>query len=185
MAEFVFKNQYRKKSYKDLYSIKTPSYLSCFKDENTGRYFKCNDVFLLKKKRNMMLEEFFMVYSDTKKYDLVEFGIPYNVTDNISRIIQKVKRRCITMNNQLLGMMWVFDVGEENNAAHYHFVVALNKINKENYPNELKISFKGNKIHGSYVRVRKAFKYYLQGKEVFERGKRKRVYGNSKRFKQS
>ena len=183
MAEFIYRKTFRKKSNKELYNIKAPTSIICFQDENTRRYFECNNVFLLKKKRNKIIELFFLIYSDSKLYDLLEFGIPYSVTDNISRIIQKIKRRCNAINNPVLGIAWLFDVGSENNGAHYHLVVALEKNKKKKYPEKLKISFKEKRIHGSYVRERQAFKHYLQGKEVFERGYRKRVFGLSKRFK--
>ena len=52
MAEFVCKKTFGKRSNKDLYAIKRISSISIFRDENTGRYFECNNVLLLKKKRN-------------------------------------------------------------------------------------------------------------------------------------
>ena len=84
---------------------------------------------------------------------------------------------------KLLGYVWVHDVGEENFGHHFHLVIATNKINGYKYPNALKLDFKGNKIHGDFVKKDDAFKNYLIGKSLYERGYRKRLYGKSIKFK--
>lgn len=184
MAEFVFRKRFNKRSKKALNSIiKQPTSVSVFRDESNNNYFEIDDVSKLRHKRNNAINEFFSVYSDKSKYDLVEFGVPYIVTSNISRIIQKVKRRCENNGTPMLGFIWVFDVGEENFGEHYHFAIAIKKRKKRIYPDFLKISFKDKKIHGSYVKDRTRFKRYLLAKMIFERGYRKRIYGISRRLK--
>ena len=95
---------------------------------------------------------FFETYSNKEKYQLFEFGLPYLVSENMSVIIRKLKRKCDSINNKLLGYVWVHDVGEENFGHHFHLVIATNKINDYKYPNALKLDFKGNKIHGDFVK---------------------------------
>lgn len=189
MAEFIFKKRIRKRSNKDINSIKSlgqirlPSYISVFQHEHNGNFFEFNDVEILRHKRNNTITKFFNSYSNKKKYQLFEYGIPFSTTDNIGLVIQKIKRRCQSMNNLLLGYIWVFDVGEKNLGSHYHLIIATKKLLKRRYPNELKITINKKKLHGDFVRNSAKFKNYLIGKDIYEKGFRKRIYGVSKQLK--
>ena len=61
--------------------------------------------------------------------------------------------------------------------------MGIKKINAKKYPNALKLDFKGDKIHGDFVRRDSAFKNYLIGKCLYDRGYRKRLYCKSFNFK--
>lgn len=181
-SNFIYKDVFRKKSKLTINSLKIPTYETFFKNETTGKVFKFNNVKILKYNRNKIINHFFDTYIDSKKFSLIEFGIPYIVTERIERITQKIKRRCLSNGYKVLGFVWIFDVGEENFGAHYHLVVAIKKYSKREYPDFLKIEFKKQIIHGAFVRNRNAFRRYLLGKKIYEKGKRKRIYGNSRRF---
>ena len=183
--KFIYKNQFGRRSNKGVNSIKRDISISVFSNEVTGKTFVFTDVEILKYKRNKKINSFFDVYSNNEKFSLIEFGIPYLVTDKIERITQKIKRRCSNNGFNVLGFVWLFDIGEENFGAHYHLVIAIKRYNLKRYPDFLKIDFKKQSIHGSFVRNRVAFRRYLTGKDVFERGKRKRVFGNTRRFKEA
>ena len=189
MAKFIFKKRIGRRSNKDTKLVidtgvvRKPIYSSVFQNDNDGSFFELDDVQIMRYKRNKALCVFFETYSNKEKYQLFEFGLPYLVSENMSVIIRKLKRKCNSINNKLLGYVWVYDVGEENFGAHYHLIIATMKINDYKYPNALKLDFKGSKIHGNFVKKDEAFKNYLTGKCLYDRGYRKRLYGRSINFK--
>ncbi|GGE15326.1 hypothetical protein [Psychroflexus salis] len=138
----------------------------------------------LKNKRNKLLKLFFHTYSDTSKYSLIEFGLPYLVSLEMSPILSKLRKRCKTENIKLLGYVWVYDVDEENFGSHFHLVIAVEKINEGEFPKCLRTSFKNKNVLGDFIRNNQAFKNYLIDKEIFERGYKKKVFGKSIKFKE-
>lgn len=188
MAKFIFKKRIGRRSRKETNLvnkavIRKPMYSSVFQNDNDGSFFELDDVQIMRHKRNKAICMFFETYSNKEKYQLFEFGLPYLVSENMSVIIRKLKRKCNSINNKVLGYLWVYDVGEENFGEHYHLLIATMKINDYKYPNALKLDFKGSKIHGDFVRTDEAFKNYLIGKCLYDRGYRKRLYGKSINFK--
>jgi hypothetical protein len=189
MAKFIFKKRISRRSRKETNLvnktgvIRKPMYSSVFQNDNDGSFFELDDVQIMRHKRNKTICMFFETYSNKEKYQLFEFGLPYLVSENMSVIIRKLKRKCNSINNKVLGYLWVYDVGEENFGEHYHLLIATMKINDNKYPNALKLNFKGSKIHGDFVRTDEAFKNYLIGKCLYDRGYRKRLYGKSINFK--
>jgi hypothetical protein len=189
MAKFIFKKRIGRRSNKDTKLVietgvvRKPIYSSVFQNDNDGSFFELDDVQIMRYKRNKALCMFFDTYANKEKYQLFEFGLPCLVSENMSVIIRKLKRKCNSINNKLLGYVWVYDVGEENFGAHYHLIIATMKINDYKYPNALKLDFKGSKIHGNFVKKDEAFKNYLTGKCLYDRGYRKRLYGRSINFK--
>jgi hypothetical protein len=142
MAKFIFKKRIGKRSRKDNKSfisyptIKKPVYSIVFQNENTGNFFEIEDTAIMKHKRNKMIIQFFEKYSNQKKYQLFEFGLPFDTTENVGIIIQKIKRRFDSIDMKVLGYIWVYDVGEENFGAHYHIVVSTLKLNDYKYPSQ-------------------------------------------------
>ena len=189
MAKFIFKKRIGRRSNKDTKLVietgvvRKPIYSSVFQNDNDGSFFELDDVQIMRYKRNKAICMFFETYTNKEKYQLFEFGLPFLVSENMSVIIRKLKRKCNSINNKLLGYVWVYDVGEENFGAHYHLIIATMKINDYKYPNALKLDFKGSKIHGNFVKKDEAFKNYLTGKCLYDRGYRKRLYGRSINFK--
>ena len=189
MAKFIFKKRIGRRSNKDTKLVietgvvRKPIYSSVFQNDNDGSFFELDDVQIMRHKRNNALFMYFDTYANKEKYQLFEFGLPCLVSENMSVIIRKLKRKCNSINNKLLGYVWVYDVGEENFGAHYHLIIATMKINDYKYPNALKLDFKGSKIHGNFVKKDEAFKNYLTGKCLYDRGYRKRLYGRSINFK--
>ena len=189
MAKFIYKKRIGRRSRKDTNLVNSIAverkaiFSSVFQNENNGNYFELEDIQIIRYKRNRTVNLFFETYSNKSKYQLFEFGIPFHISDNLSVIIKKLKRKCNSIDNQLLGYFWIFDVGEENFGPHYHLIIATKKINTKKYPNALKLDFKGDKIHGDFVRRESAFKNYLIGKCLYDRGYRKRLYGKSFNFK--
>ena len=189
MAKFIYKKRIGRRSRKDTKLVNSLAvkrkaiFSSVFQNENNGNYFELEDIQIIRYKRNRTVNLFFETYSDKNKYQLFEFGVPFYISENLSVIIKKLKRKCNSIDNQLLGYVWIFDVGEENFGPHYHLIIATKKINEKTYPNALKLDFKGDKIHGDFVRRDSAFKNYLSGKCLYDRGYRKRLYGKSFNFK--
>jgi hypothetical protein len=189
MAKFIFKKRIGKRSRKDNKSfisyptIKKPVYSIVFQNESTGNFFEIEDTAIMKHKRNKMIIQFFEKYSNQKIYQLFEFGLPFKTSENVGLIIQKIKRRFDSIDMKVLGYIWVYDVGEENFGAHYHIVASTLKLNDYKYPDALKLNYKGKNIHGDFVRKNNAFKNYLIGKCLYEKGYKKRLYGKSKFYR--
>ena len=135
MAKFIFKKRIGRRSNKDTKLVietgvvRKPIYSSVFQNDNDGSFFELDDVQIMRYKRNKALCMFFDTYANKEKYQLFEFGLPCLVSENMSFIIRKLKRKCNSINNKLLGYVWVYDVGEENFGAHYHLIIATMKIN--------------------------------------------------------
>jgi hypothetical protein len=189
MAIFICKKYFRKRSKKDINSIKDIGCLkevthsSVFQSETSGGFFEITDVESQRYKRNKLITYFFERFKDKNKYQLFEFGLPYDISQSISPITQKLKRRCESNGIDLYGYIWIYDVGEENFGQHYHLVLATNRIKEKKYPNALKMDFKKKNIHGAFVRNSKRLERYLKSKPIFERGYRKRLFGKSNSLK--
>ncbi|MBZ9779844.1 hypothetical protein LB452_13025 [Psychroflexus sp. CAK8W] len=189
MGKFIFKKRFKKRSKKDLNTIKRVgclkevSSISVFQNESNGVFYEISDVQKQRFKRNKLISHFFEKFSDKNKFQLFEFGLPYDISQSISPITQKLKRRCETNGIQLHGYIWVYDVGEENFGQHYHLVLATSPFIDKKYPDALKMSFKKKNIHGAFVRNAKHLERYLKGKQIFERGYRKRLFGKSNSLK--
>lgn len=189
MLQFKYKTPLREISNKDIKFInnvsapKQSSYVKHFRDTNTGNEVTFTDVDSIKFERNKIISRFFSQYSNKNCYQFFEFGIPYKVSQTVTPIVQKIKRRCVSGGLDLLAYIWVYDVGEENFGEHFHLVVATNRIVSVEYPNALKISYHKKDIHGAFVRNAKRLENYLKKKQVFERGYRKRLYGKSNNIK--
>ncbi|GGE15319.1 hypothetical protein [Psychroflexus salis] len=187
--KFVFRKHFWNRSNKinmspKISGVRKEAHRDVFQNKITKELFEIGDVEKLRYKRNNMLKIFFETYSDTSRYSLIEFGLPYIVSVEMSPIMSKLRKRCKAKNIKLLGYVWMYDVGEENFGSHFHLVIAVKKINKRKYPKCFKMSFKKKKMHGDFVRNSEALKNYLIGKEIFERGYKKKVYGKSIKFKE-
>ncbi|PKG42780.1 hypothetical protein [Psychroflexus sp. MES1-P1E] len=189
MGIFICKKHFRKRSRKDLNSIKNIGglkevfYSSVFQSETNGCFYEVTDVQKQRFKRNKLISHFFEKFNDKNSYQLFEFGLPYDISQSISPITQKLKRRCESNGIELFGYIWVYDVGEENFGQHYHLVLATNPIIEQKYPDALKMDFKKKNIHGAFIRNAKRLERYLKVKPVFERGYRKRLFGKSNSLK--
>lgn len=189
MLKFKYKTPLRERANKDIKLVnrlsapKEPNYTKHFRNLQTGEEVLFTDVDTIQYKRNKLIERFFEKYSDRNKYKLIEIVLPYSICQSTSRITQKVKKRCLKYGINFYGFIWIYDVGEKNFREHFHIVIAINPIDGFKFPDAFKIKLKKKGLNSSFVKNNKKFENYLKGKEVYERGYRKRVYGKSQVFK--
>ncbi len=163
-----------------------PKYIKTFFNSITGEKFIKNDVQIMKYKRNLQIIEFFRKYSSNSDFTMIELGIDFKTTNRAADILLKLRRNLNKISLKPIDYFWLVDKGEEYGNIHFHLIVVVNKIDVKgkSLPEELKLKFKGKKIHSSFVNNKPKMMEYLLKKEIFYIGKRKRVFGKSKKQKQ-
>lgn len=161
-----------------------PKYKKVFRNKITQEKFITNEVQIMKYKRNKKISLFFDTYSAYDKFSLIEIGFDFQLTKKISDVLRIVKRNISRINQDFLGYTWLVDIGSENRTLHFHLVVACNNLDFKGkvLPKEMIFKFNNKKIHSSFVKNNERLKQYLLKKKIYYIGKRKRVYGNSRKF---
>lgn len=161
-----------------------PKYKKQFRNIITQEKFVTNEVQIMKYKRNKQIMFFFDTYSSYKCFSLIEVGFDFDVSTSISNVLRVIKRNIDRLNQDFLGYIWLVDKGKENGTMHFHLVVACNKLDfvGKKLPKQMQFKFKEKKIHSSFVKNNEKLKQYLLKKKIYFIGKRKRVYGKSRKF---
>lgn len=164
-------------------SIRIPQLEKTFINKTNGQKFIKNEVQIMKYKRNKLITTFFKRYLSNSEFTMLEIGVDFNSTQRIGDILLKLKRQLKRIDLIILSYCWLIDRGEYGN-MHFHLVVATERIDikGKKLPIELKLTFKGKKIHNSFVSNKPKLMNYLLKKEIYFIGKRKRVYGKSRKF---
>ena len=167
-------------------TIRKAKYEKTFSNSITGERFTRNDVQILKYKRNLFIKEFFRKYDSNLDFTMIEIGIDFKITNKASDILLKLKRNLNKIGMTPLEYFWLVDKGDVYGNMHFHLIVAVGRIDLKDkqLPKELKLTFKEKKVHSSFVRNKPKMLEYLLKKEIFYIGKRKRVYGRSRKQKQ-
>jgi len=188
MSDFLYSKDFSKMSssiiaFNIINSIRKPKLEKTFINKINGQRFIKNEVQIMMYKRNKSIKEFFNRYKSNIKYTMIEIGVDFNSTQRISDILFKLKRQLKKIYITVLGYVWLVDRGEHGN-MHFHLVVTIKKIDVKGrkLPEELKLSFKKKKIHSSLVSNKIRLRNYLLKKEIYYIGKRKRVFGKSRKF---
>ncbi|WP_339836088.1 hypothetical protein [uncultured Flavobacterium sp.] len=161
-----------------------PKYKKEFRNKMTDEKFVTNEVQIMKYKRNKKITMFFDTYSSYSKFSLIEVGFDFEVTNKASDVLRIVKRNIARLNQDFLGYIWLIDKGTENGTMHFHLVIACNKLDfvGKKLPKQMQFKFNEKKIHSSFVKNNEKLKQYLMKKKIYFIGKRKRVFGKSRRF---
>jgi hypothetical protein len=161
-----------------------PKYKKEFRNRITDEKFVTNEVQIMKYKRNKKITMFFDTYSSYSKFSLIEVGFDFEVTNKASDVLRIIKRNISRLNQDFLGYIWLVDKGANNGTMHFHLVIACNKLDfvGKKLPKEMQFKFNGNKIHSSFVKNNEKLKKYLLKKKIFDIGKRKHVFGKSRKF---
>ena len=162
-----------------------PLYIKTFFNGITGEKFERNDVQILKYKRNLQIIEFFRKYSSNTDFTMIEIGIDFKTTSRVADVLLKLKRNLNKIGLFPLEYFWLVDKGDVYGNMHFHLIVAVEKIDikGKQLPKELKLTFKEKKVHSSFVRNKPKMLKYLLKKDIFYIGKRKRVFGRSRKQK--
>ena len=163
---------------------KEPKMLKTFLNEVTGEISRSTDLISKKRKRNTQIDlfrNFYLRLFKRKKVSL--FGAVVNneddksISDFISFIKKKLKRKGI----DVLGYVWVRDVGDIIFEKHFHVLIAITRITNKQF-NDLFKSKTTQKYEVEFVRNIKGLTKYCRKKELY--GKyRQRSYGKSQVFK--
>lgn len=187
MTEYKYSEDLSKKSTSIIETnyintIRKGKYEKTFFNKITGEKFVKNDVQIQKYKRNKFIMEFFNKYQSNSKYSIIEVGIDFKITNRAGDILLKLKRNLNKIGYKPLEYFWLVDKGDVYGNMHFHLVLAIDKIDLkgEQLPEELRLNFKGKKVHSSFVRNKPKFRDYLLKKEIYFIGKRKRVFGKSR-----
>lgn len=187
MTEYKYSEDLSKKStsiieLNCINTVRKEKYEKTFINKITGEKFIRNDVQIQKYKRNKFIIDFFDKYKSNSIYTIIEVGIDFRITNRAGDILLKLKRNLNKMGYKPLEYFWLVDKGDIYGNMHFHLVLAIEKIDLKNeqLPKELRLNFKGKKVHSSFVRNKPKFRDYLLKKEIYFIGKRKRVFGKSR-----
>jgi hypothetical protein len=190
MTEFKYSEDTSKKSnsiieLNYINAERKAKYVKTFFNGITGEKFERNDVQILKYKRNIQIKEFFRKYSSNSDYTMIEIGIDFKTTNRVADVLLKLKRNLNKIGLKPLEYFWLVDKGDVFDNMHFHLIVAVDKIDLKGkpLPKELKLIFKEKKIHSSFIRNKPKMMQYLLKKEIYYIGKRKRIYGTSRKQK--
>lgn len=162
-----------------------PRYDKTFFNKITGEKFNTNEVKMMRYRRNQMLTDFYQEFKESK-YTWLELGLDFKTTTRIADVLLKLNRNLKKINLKSLAYVWIIDKGITNGNMHFHLLVCVDKIQLKGskLPKELKLSFKERKVHSSFVSNKNLMIRYLKKKPIFYIGKRKRVFGRSRKQKQ-
>ncbi len=162
-----------------------PRYDKTFFNKITREKFNTNEVKMMRYRRNQMLTDFYQEFKESK-YTWLELGLDFKTTTRIADVLLKLNRNLKKINLKSLAYVWIIDKGITNGNMHFHLLVCVDKIQLKGskLPKELKLSFKERKVHSSFVSNKNLMIRYLKKKPIFYIGKRKRVFGRSRKQKQ-
>jgi hypothetical protein len=162
-----------------------PRYDKTFFNKITGEKFNTNEVKIMRFRRNQMLTDFYQEFKESK-FTWLEIGLDFKTTTRIADVLLKLNRNLKKINLKSLAYVWLIDKGSEYGNMHFHLLVCVDRIQIKGskLPKELRLSFKERKVHSSFVSNKNLMIRYLKKKPIFYIGKRKRVFGRSRKQKQ-
>ncbi len=155
-----------------------------FQNNNTGQFITTTDLNIKLFKRNRKFYEFFNTYYRKFKNDEISiliFIYSINIYKSPSIALKEIRKKMKKNMIQELGYIGLRDIGEKLFKLHFHIMLALTKINDEDYKKIM-----GNKRSKNYefefCQDIGSFTNYLTRKEIYA-PRKKRSYFSSKQFK--
>jgi hypothetical protein len=181
----VYTKTFSRRTKEDIKSIRRVTSIKKYEVELNKMWVTYTDIEVMKFKREIKIKEFFETYKCSIRYSLIEYVIEHQDDEKLDRFFFALKKSLLNNNSKLLGYIRLVDLGN-NGGIHHHIVVAIPKIQIKNksFPEHLKRTFNGKKVHGEFVRnINKIINYYIP-KEIVELGIRKRTFSRSQKFKE-
>jgi hypothetical protein len=147
-------------------------------------YFKCTDLDTKKHKRSKVLIAFQKFYEKPyakKEVSIFAIVIKEERYKSPSHFLNTFVKKLTRNKIQKLGHIWVRDVDEKTGLKHCHLILAISRINEEQF-HKLFSKKTHNDYDVEYQKTRNGLRDYLTKKEVFAM-KSQRSYGRSKSFK--
>ena len=181
----VYTKTFSRRTKEDIKSIRRVTSIKKYEVDLNKMWVTYTDIEVMKFKREIKIKEFFETYKCSIRYSLIEYVIEHQDDEKLDRFFFALKKSLSNQNSKLLGYIRLVDLGN-NGGIHHHIVVAIPKIQIKNksFPEHLKRTFNGKKVHGEFVRnINKIINYYIP-KEIVELGIRKRTFSRSQKFKE-
>ncbi len=181
----VYTKTFSRRTKEDIKSIRRVTSIKKYEVDLNKMWVTYTDIEVMKFKREIKIKEFFETYKCSIRYSLIEYVIEHQDDEKLDRFFFALKKSLLNNNSKLLGYIRLADLGN-NGGIHHHIVVAIPKIQIKNksFPEHLKRTFNGKKVHGEFVRnINKIINYYVP-KEIVELGIRKRTFSRSQKFKE-
>jgi hypothetical protein len=181
----VYTKTFSRRTKEDIKSIRRVTSIKKYEVDLNKMWVTYTDIEVMKFKREIKIKEFFETYKCSIRYSLIEYVIEHQDDEKLDRFFFALKKSLLNNNSKLLGYIRLVDLGN-NGGIHHHIVVAIPKIQIKNksFPEYLKRTFNGKKVHGEFVRnINKIINYYIP-KEIVELGIRKRTFSRSQKFKE-
>lgn len=181
----VYTKTFSRRTKEDIKSIRRVTSIKKYEVDLNKMWVTYTDIEVMKFKREIKIKEFFETYKCSIRYSLIEYVIEHQDDEKLDRFFFALKKSLLNNNSKLLGYLRLVDLGN-NGGIHHHIVVAIPKIQIKSklFPEHLKRTFNGKKVHGEFVRnINKIINYYVP-KEIVELGIRKRTFSRSQKFKE-
>jgi hypothetical protein len=181
----VYTKTFSRRTKEDIKSIRRVTSIKKYEVDLNKMWVTYTDIEVMKFKREIKIKEFFETYKCNIRYSLIEYVIEHQDDEKLDRFFFALKKSLLNNNSILLGYIRLVDLGN-NGGIHHHIVVAIPKIQIKNksFPEHLKRTFNGKKVHGEFVRnINKIINYYIP-KEIVELGIRKRTFSRTQKFKE-
>ena len=181
----IYTKTFSRRTKEDIKSIRRVTSIKKYEVDLNKMWVTYTDIEVMKFKREIKIKEFFETYKCSIRYSLIEYVIEHQDDEKLDRFFFALKKSLSNQNSKLLGYIRLVDLGN-NGGIHHHIVVAIPKIQIKNksFPEHLKRTFNGKKVHGEFVRnINKIINYYVP-KEIVELGIRKITFSRSQKFKE-
>ncbi len=150
----------------------------------TGYMSFSSDIIQKRTKRNKIIDCFQNTYSklyfERKSVSIFSCVVSQEQYNSPSKFIQAFKRKFARKGIQVLGYIWVRDIGDIKFDLHYHFLIATERIGSDIFK-ELFSSKKKRAYEVQFLRTRTGMSRYLQKKELYGK-KKQRSTGMSRKF---
>lgn len=159
-----------------------PKCLKRYINQITGEISYSTDLSGRQAKKNTIVWAFKKFYlTKFKRKDVSLLGIVVDDCGTISNFIHFLKKKLKRKQINVLGYVWVRDVGEKEWKKHFHLLVAIERIDGKTFKNLFQ-SKKTNKYDLQFIRNIKGLSEYCSRKDLYG-VKGQRTYGKSKEFK--
>jgi hypothetical protein len=161
----------------------TAKYEKTFVNIETGEVRSRTDLQTKMYKRDICVESFFTVYKEyygKKTHSILCAVVNQDQYNSITKFINTITRKFKRKGIDILGYVWVRDIGDKIFHKHYHVIFATPLINAALFK-EIFCNKKHNHYDIQFLKTLKGMAKYIKDKDLFG-AKKQRSFGKSRLF---
>jgi len=159
-------------------------YLITYINTVTGELSYSSDLVQKTNKRNKFISNFQQVYTlpfNNKTISIFSAVVSQSHYETPSKFVNTFTRKFVRKNIDILGYVWVRDIGDIQFDLHYHFLIATERVNADLF----KVLFSTKEKNGydvQFLKTKTGMARYIKKKKLYG-AKRQRSHGKSRKFK--